>query len=97
MVETRLRSNSNNRELQEAGNACWVLHSNRLTDSNDSRIFLRESIKGYCENLPCLVNSIKLKLHEIFDKKKRIEKANGTKEHILQLLASKIRAILMSL
>ena len=34
--------NSNNRELHEAGNACWVLHSNRLTDSNDSRIFLRK-------------------------------------------------------
>ena len=26
MVETRLHSNSNNLELHEAGNACWVLH-----------------------------------------------------------------------
>ena len=43
MVETRLRSNSNNIELHEAGNACWVLHSNHLTDSNDSRIFLRKT------------------------------------------------------
>ena len=42
-VETRLRSNSNNLELQEAGNACWVLHSSHLTDSNESRIFLRKT------------------------------------------------------
>ena len=43
MVETRLRSNSNNLELHEVGNACWVLYSNHLTDSNDSRIFLQKT------------------------------------------------------
>ena len=40
VVETRLYSNSNSLELHEAGNACGILHSNHLTDSNDSRIFL---------------------------------------------------------
>ena len=40
VVEMRLHSNSNNLILHEAGNACWVLHSNHLTDSNDSSIFL---------------------------------------------------------
>ena len=43
MVETRLHSNSNNLELHEAGSACWVLHSNHLTDSNGSRIFLSKT------------------------------------------------------
>ena len=43
MVETRLPSNINNLELHETGNACWVLHSNHLTDSNDSRIFLQKT------------------------------------------------------
>ena len=46
MVETRLHSNNNNLELHEAGNACWVLHSNRLTDSNDSRMFLRKTLES---------------------------------------------------
>ena len=32
--------NNNNHKLHAAGNACWVLHSNHLTDSNDSPTFL---------------------------------------------------------
>ena len=43
MVETRLHSNGNNLELHEAGSASWVPHSNHLTHSNDSRIFLRKT------------------------------------------------------
>ena len=36
VMETKLCSNSNNLELHKTGNACLVLHSNCLTDSNDS-------------------------------------------------------------
>ena len=51
VVKTRLRSNSNNFELHEVGNACWILHSNRLTDSNDSRIILRKTSESNIEIL----------------------------------------------
>ena len=61
MVETRLRSNSNNLELHEAGNACWVLHSNNLTDSNDSRIFLWKTRESKMK-LECIILETKKSL-----------------------------------
>ena len=48
MVETRLHSN--NLELHQAGSACWVLHSNHLTDNNDSRIFLWKTRESKMES-----------------------------------------------
>ena len=36
-------SSGNSLELHEAGSVWWVLHSNRLTDSTDSHIFLRKT------------------------------------------------------
>ena len=48
MVGTRLRGNSNNLELHEAGNACWILRKTResITTENIVRGTARSLIKS---------------------------------------------------